>query len=114
MQKRQEGGRFRGESCSLGVQFDCSDSTAVKSILCCLKVIEIPDEPEKSPGMESKDEAGSIGGKEVKETEAVSREAGPEKEVEEEKKTSATDKEAPNEVKSDESDIKNNDGKEVY
>lgn len=62
--------------------------------------------------MESKDEVVSTGGRE-KETEAASREAerGKEKEVEEEKKTSATEKEPPDEVKGEESDSKNDDGR---
>lgn len=87
----------------------------MRSILSPSKVIEIPDEPEKSPAAESKDDAVAAGGKEEKETEAVSREAGKEKEVEEEeKKTSATEKEATAEVKGEESDSKNNDGEKVY
>lgn len=97
----------------MGSQFDHSDPTSFKSLSCCLKVIEIPDEPEKSPSVESKDELVSTGGKEEKETEAVSREGGKEKEVEEEKKTSATEKEAPDKVKGEESDGKSNDGKDV-
>lgn len=98
----------------MGSQFDCSSPTSVKPFPCCVKVIEIPDEPEKSPGMDSKDELVSIGEKEEKETEAVAREGGKEKEVEEEKKTSATEKEAPDEVKGEESHSKNNDGEKVW
>lgn len=78
-----------------------------------MKVIEIPDEPEKSPGMESKDESLSTRGKEEKQPEAVSTESSKEKEAEEEK-TLAKEKEVPDQVKGEESDAKSNDGKEVY
>lgn len=84
------------------------------SLLSHSKVIEIPDEPEKSPAAESKDDAVAAVGKEEKEMEAVSREAGKEKEVEEEKKSSATEKEATAEVKGEESDGKTNDGEKVW
>lgn len=97
----------------MGFHFNSSGFTHTKPIRFHWKVIEIPDEPEKSPVTESKEEVAAAGGKEEKETEAVSREAAKEKEVKEEKKTSATEKETSPEVKGEESHGKNNEGESV-
>lgn len=81
------------------------------------KVIEIPDESEKSPVLEKKEEVDSAAAKEEKEKEAENGDGGKEKEAEdaskekeEKDKTSETEKDTPAEVKGEGSDGKSNEG----
>lgn len=82
------------------------------------KVIEIPDESEKSPILEKKEEeAESTAGKEEKEKEAGIGDGGKEKEAEdtnkekeEKDKTAEMEKDSPAEVKGQGSEGKNNEG----
>lgn len=95
-----------------GFEFDFSH---IKLILPPSKIIEIPDESEKSPDLEKKEDVDTAGGKEEKETEAGNGDGGKEKEVEDmskekEEKTLEAEKETPVEVKGEGSDGKNNEG----
>lgn len=102
-----------------GFEFDSSDFSHIKLILSPSKVIEIPDESEKSPDVEKKEEVDTAGGKEEKEMEAGNGDGGKEKEVEDmskekEEKTTEAEKETPAEVKGEGSDGKNNEGEECF